>query len=303
MAITFNLNNILTFIVVAQTRSFRATAEQIHTSQSAVSSRIRQLEGRLGVRLFHRTTRTVTLTEEGHQLFAVAKAAIDDVERVTDMLRKKAALQSGELTIAAVPSIGQAMLPTIMGEFHRHYPGVSLRLLDVDSRRCVEMMESGEVDLAIVSDLEHRRHVVFEPLFRDECFLVVPRSHTLATRRRISIVEIATYPLMASPKGTTLWQIIERAFADAGTKPAVHQETWNMSTLVRLVEEGFGIGIVPEICIDKLDMSRCAVLALEEPVGRTIGVARMTNRSESPSSIAFRHLLDERTPPLRGRQM
>lgn len=73
-----------------------------------------------------------------------------------------------------------------------------------------------------------------------------------------------------------------------------------MSTLVRLVEEGFGMGIVPEICLGKLDVSRCTVLSLEEHVGRMIGVARMTNRSESPGSKAFRQLLGERTPPLRA---
>lgn len=300
MALTFNLNNVITFLAVAETLSFRRAAEQIHTSQSAVSARIGKLEDRLGVRLFHRTTRQVTLTDEGQQLFAVAKTAVEDMERVAQSLRKKAALQSGELTIASVPSIGQTVLPTIMGEFHRRYPGVKLKLLDVDSLRCIEMMEAGSVDLAIVSDLEDRHHIVFEPLFWDECFLVVPRTHALGERRSISLREAAQFPLMASPKGTTLWQIIERAFAACGATPVAHQETWNMSTLVRLVEEGFGMGIVPEICLGKLDMSRCSVLSLEEHVGRMIGVARMTNRSESPGSVAFRQLLSEKTPPLRA---
>jgi len=300
MALTFNLNNLITFLAVAETLSFRRAAEQIHTSQSAVSARIGQLEDRLGVRLFHRTTRQVTLTDEGQQLFVVAKTAVEDMERVAESLRKKAALQSGELTIATVPSIGQTVLPTIMGEFHRRHPGVMLKLLDVDSRRCIEMMEAGVVDLAIVSDLEDRHHTVFEPLFWDECFLVVPRTHPLGERRSISLREAAQYPLMASPRGTTLWQIIERAFAACGATPVAHQETWNMSTLVRLVEEGFGMGIVPEICLGKLDVSRCTVLSLEERVGRMIGVARLTDRSETPSSAAFRQLLGERTPPLRA---
>jgi DNA-binding transcriptional LysR family regulator len=296
MPLAFNLNNVITFLAVAKTCSFRQAAEEIHTSQSAVSSRIRQLEERLGVRLFHRTTRSVRLTDEGMQLFIVAKSAIDDMERVAESLRKKAALQNGELTVASVPSVGQTMLPTIMGEFHRRHPGVILRLLDVDSQRCIDMMEMGTVDLAIVSDLEDRRNIIFEELFWDECFLVVPCNHVLAERQSISLKETAGYPLMLSPKGTTLWQIIERAFLSCGLTLAAHQQTWNMSTLVRLVEEGFGIGIVPEICLGKLDVSKCAVLTLQEHVGRMIGVARMTNRAESPSSVAFRHLLYEKTP-------
>lgn len=301
MPLTFNLNNVITFVAVAEMQSFRGAAEQIHASQSAVSSRIRQLEDRLGVRLFHRTTRSVTLTDEGRQLLGVARSVVDDMERVAESLRKRAVLQSGELTIAAVPSISQTILPPIMGEFHRRHPGVTLRLLDVDSRRCMDMLETGAADLAIISDLEDHHHVMFDGLFYDECFLVVPRGHVLAGRESISLKEIADYPLMASPKGTTLWRMIERAFLSAGLALASHQQTWNMSTLVRLVEEGFGIGLVPEICLDELDVSKCTVLALEEGVGRLIGVARMTNRSEPPSSSAFRRLLAERTQPLRSR--
>lgn len=296
MSLNFNLNSVITFIAVAEERNFRAAAEQIHTSQSAVSARIRQLEERLGVRLFHRTTRSVTLTEEGRLLFTVAKSTLADMEDVANVLRKEASLESGEITVAAVPSISYTVLPAIMAEFRQRYPGVTLRLLDVDSERCLDMMSADKADLAIISDFGERRNMVFEPLFWDECFLLVPKGHTLARRRSVRLQEITDYPLMLSPCGTTLWKIIEQAFTACGLPLNASQQTWNMLTLIRMVEEGFGVGIIPEISLDRLDVSRCVVLRLRERVGRTMGVVRMTSRSESPGSLAFRRLLHDKYP-------
>jgi DNA-binding transcriptional LysR family regulator len=291
MSLNLNLNNLLTFIVVAETLSFRAAAEQQNTSQSVVSSRVRNLEERLGVRLFHRTTRSVKLTDEGRQLFTVAKASFADIENVIVALRKEATLQSGEVTLAAVPSISQTVLPAAMAAFRDAYPGIKLSLLDVDSKRCLDMLNAGEADLAIVSDLDKRRNVVFEPLFRDECFLVVPKNHVLAGRSSVSLKDTVGYPLMVSPRGTTLREIIDQAFAACGATDLAIRDTWNMPTLVRLVEEGFGLGIVPHISLSRLDLSQCATLKIRERVGRTIGIAHMATRAESPGSTAFRQLL------------
>ncbi|MGB6103647.1 MAG: LysR substrate-binding domain-containing protein [Pusillimonas sp.] len=293
MSLNFNLNSIITFIAVAEASSFRAAADHLHTSQSAVSARVRQLEERLGVRLFHRTTRLVSLTDEGRQLFTVAKSTFADIETVAKALRKEATLQSGEITIASVPSVAQAKLPSIMAEFRRRHPGMTLRLLDIDSDRCLDKMSAGEADLAIVSDLETRRNMIFEPLFWDECFFVAPRHHPLAQRQYVRLSDIAAYELMLSPKGTTLWSIIEQAFLARGIQLQASQQTWNMSTLLRLIEEGFGIGVIPEIAANKLDLSRCKILPLNERIGRTIGVARMAMRSETPGIRAFRKLLHE----------
>lgn len=293
MSLNFNLNSIVTFIAVAETGSFRGAAERIHTSQSAVSARVRQLEERLGVRLFHRTTRSVSLTDEGHQLFTVARTTFADIENVADALRKEATLQSGKITIASVPSVAQSELPAIMAAFRRLYPGVTLRLLDVDSHRCLDLLHSGEADLALVSDLETRRNMTFDPLFWDECFFVTAKDHPLATRRSVRLRDIAAYPLMLSPQGTTLWSIIEEAFVDSGLRFEVSQQTSNMLTLVGLVEEGFGVGIIVKIAVNKLDLSRCQILPLRERIGRTIGVARMATRSETPGSRMFRQVLQE----------
>ena len=297
MSPTLDLNGLATFLVVAEGLGFRAAADTLHTSQSVVSQRVHKLEDRLGVRLFHRTTRSVRLTAEGEQLVAVARSSLADIDRVVAALRKEATLQTGRLRLAAVPSISQTILPRLMAEFRGRYPGIGLSLADVDSKRCLDLLSAGDVDLAVVSDLDRRRTMSFDPMFRDECFLVVPRRHPLAKRQTVSLKEIVAYPLMISPLGTTLRAIIDEAFAACGLKHADSQQTWNMATLVRLVEEGFGIGIVPRIALTGLDLSQCAKLGIRERIGRTIGVARMEARSEPPASVAFRALLRERFEP------
>jgi LysR family carnitine catabolism transcriptional activator len=286
-----NLNHVTTFLAVAEANSFKAAAERIHISQSAVSVRIKLLESRLGVPLFHRTTRSVKLTSEGQRLFAVAKDVFGDMRRVATELRDEASLQRGVVTIAATPTLAAAIMPMAMAEFGKLYPGITLKLVDVDSGRGLEMIIHGEADIGVLSDVKQRRNVDFAPLFWDECFLVVRKGHALSGRNKISIVETTAFPLLLSPRGTMFREATDEAFHRAGLRPEAAQESWSTLTLLRLVEAGLGIAFITRVSMSGMNASKCHVLRLRERVGRTIGVARALNRSESPSAAAFRGFL------------
>jgi DNA-binding transcriptional LysR family regulator len=300
MVQNLNLKHVATFLAVAETNSFKAAAEQIHISQSAVSVRIRLLESGLGVPLFHRTTRSVKLTNEGQRLFAVAKDVFVDMKRIAAELREEASLQRGLVTIAATPTLAATIMPAAMAEFGKLYPGITVKLVDVDSGRGLEMIMRGDADIGLLSEMMQRRNVDFEPLFWDECFVVVRKDHPLSARKRISIGETMAYPLLLSPRGTMWREATDAAFHRVGFRPEAAQESWSTLTLLRLVEAGLGVALITRVSMSGLNPSKCRVLRLRERVGRTIGVVRALNRSESPSAVALRAFLLKKGKALAG---
>ncbi len=287
----FNLNSIVTFLAVAQSGSFRAASERLHTSASAVSARIKLLESRLGVRLFDRTTRSVALTEAGRRLYEAALSACAELSSVEQTLRQEASLQRGEVTLAVVPSLAQDEIPFILSRFTRQYPGITVNLLDVDSNRSLRMLAAAEVDLAIVSEPSDRKELDFTPLYWDPCLLVVPKQHALARQQPVSLEALMQHPLMVTPQGTTLRRVLDRAFVDAGLILTPAQQISTVPTLVRMVEAGFGLGIAPAKALRLIAAGRCELLPLAGRVGWHVGVARVASRSEAPASVALRGVL------------
>ena len=146
-----NLNQVLTFLVVAEEKSFRSAALRMHLSPSAVSVQIQQLERVLGVLLFHRTTRSVVPTRDGMALAEVAQRISAELADITTQLRDEAQLQKGLVTVVAMPTFAYMLLPQLMCRFAELYPNVEIRLLDFDSPRALEMLQQGDADLAVLA--------------------------------------------------------------------------------------------------------------------------------------------------------
>lgn len=287
------LNQLLGFMVVAETRSFRSAAARIHISQSALSVQIRQLEQALGVPLFHRTTRSVNLTEEGRRLNAVARRVSADLSQVALELKEEAQLQRGVITVAVLPSLAASMMPRAMREFAALHPGIEIRLRDADSMRALELVRRGEADIGVLSRNEELHELRFGALFREDFLAVVPAAgHPLSARARVGARELAAFPLLLNPRGVDTREALETVFRAAGVVPQPAQELIGTHALVSLVGAGFGLSVLPRMALLGLNLSRCKLLDLREAVSREIGVVLSTKRSESPAAVAFREFLE-----------
>lgn len=286
-----HLRHIATFIAVVELGSFRAAAERMNISQSAVSVRIQQIEERLGVPVLHRTTRQVDPTAEGRRFFAVARAALGELERIAGELREEAVLHRGQVTIAAMPSVAGTLLPRAIVALAGAHPGLTIRLCDVDSHRILRMTRNGEIDLGLTTELADKADADFTPLFFEECVLVLRSDDPDPARDSISLARSLDWPIFASPVGARLRDVIDRAYDDAGLELRPAQEAWQMLTLERLVDAGLGAAIMPFGPASSLDPARFRVLRFDTPFGRTVGVLRARNRSHSPAARAVHDFL------------
>jgi DNA-binding transcriptional LysR family regulator len=289
-----NLNHLSTLVAVAEARGFRAAAERLHLTQSAVSSQIRTLEEHLSVPLFHRTTRSVKLSAEGQRLYAAARRIDAEMAQVIESLRSESSLERGRVEIASVGSVAASLLPRMIVAFGARYPGIVFKVQDIDSTRVSSLVQKDEVDFGILSSLATRRGVKIEPLLRDEFVAVVPaEGHPLSRRAKVSLAEVARQPLLLNPPGAVLRDMVDRALQKAGLSVTPAHEAFSGLTLVAMVGQGLGVTILPSLSLYGLNLAKCRVLPFRERIHRQIVIARPSGRSLSPATRAFLQFLKE----------
>ena len=286
MPIHFTFAHVETFIAVAESGSFRAAAERLHISQPAVSSRIQQLEARIGLALLTRTTRSVQLTPEGQRFLDEAKHIFAGLEDLAEGLRGRVDLNSGVVSIAAMPSVAASILPAMMLGFRARFPRIRLRIGDATAGRATDLLANGEVDLAIMS-AQPRHGMEFVPLVTDPCLVLACADHPLTAADHVRLQDLAQHPLLLYPRGTTLRETIDAAFDRIGARITPAYEAHNVATLVSLAEAGLGIAFAPRLMLRRINLGSCAVLNLEaRSLDRNIGILRLRKRA-SPAVQAF----------------
>lgn len=289
-----NLNQLASFAAVADRGSFRAAAAQLHISQSALSVQVQQLEAALGVKLLHRDTRTVRLTDEGRRLEQVFSLSGRELARVLAQLRDEGRLQKGAIVLAVLPSLAATFLPPLMRAFQARFPGIRIRMHDADSRRAHEQIQQGAVDIAVTSRSPHNEEVGFQPLFEEPLLAVVPAADALFRSRASASLELlARRPLLLNPRGVDLRERLETLFRAAGIAAAPAQELTGTASLVALAASGMGVSIQPRSSLYGLDLGACRLLPLRPAALREIGVITPPGRTPSPATAAFHDYLVE----------
>ncbi|MBC7704740.1 MAG: LysR family transcriptional regulator [Rhodoferax sp.] len=287
-----NLNQLLSFLVVAEEKSFRMAAVRMHISQSALSVQVQHLERALGVPLFHRTTRSVDLTREGEVLASVARPVMADLREVAVALREEAKLQRGVVTVVAMPTFAYMLLPRLMCRYAELHPNVEIRLLDFDSAIALQLLQTGAADLAVLARTEDMGDLEFVPMFQDEFVVLIPLGSPMFNGRTVMPVEeVALERLVLSPKGAQTRALVEQIFSESNCQVQVCQECQRPQTLLALVENGFGITILPRTALEGINLSRLEVVRLQPQPIREVGIATMRNLSQSPAARSFKEFL------------
>jgi LysR family transcriptional regulator, carnitine catabolism transcriptional activator len=231
------------FLALAQTRNFTAAADRVHMSQSAFSQAISRLESQVGMRLFERSTRNVSLTPEGELLLPMAQHLVRGVSDILQTLRDHAEGRRGRVAIAALPGASAEWIPGILAGFRQAYPGIRVRLFDTYSDEVLELIRSGVVDFGINRQLGPEGE--FEPqfLFDDPHYLVCRADHPLARRRQIRLAQLEGHEFIHPVAGSSIAQRLHPymsriAIQDTG------QVYSNMSTAAGLVLNGMGVTVV-----------------------------------------------------------
>jgi len=278
-----------TYLAVFRLGSFRQAADRLGVSQPSVSIRLRRLEETLGVRLLDRTTRRVEPTEAGERLAAAAEGLIDGVSGLVSAFRAEAALETGETRVLVSTSLAASIMPAVIARFRRSHAGVRIVLLERMHRNLVDPLIEGRADFALVSGEVIHPEVRFERLLDDDLRVFVPKHHAFASRRSVSIADLAGQPLIMMADSSICRQITQHMQA-LGLSPQTTTTCEELFTVGALLEQGIGIAVLPRLLQNRIDQNVLSTIELTEgPPPRVIGVAFRQGRS---LSSAARALLD-----------
>jgi DNA-binding transcriptional LysR family regulator len=275
------LNSLKAFIAVAESGSFTEASERLFLTQPAISKRIAALEEELGGALFDRIGRRSILTEAGAALLPKARAILRQVEEsrrvVTDLSGKVA----GDLHIGTSHHIGLHRLPEPLRQFSRDFPAVQLDIRFLDSEEACRGVESGSLELAIVTLPNNPAPVLkLEPLWQDPLDLVCHRDHPLAKMKSVTIADLAKHPAILPGPGTFTRELIEAAFK--GYRLQVSLSTNYLETNKMLIAVGLGWGILPASMVEDGGDLR----ALDSPLKMSRDLGLVSHTAHTPSNAA-----------------
>jgi DNA-binding transcriptional LysR family regulator len=291
-----DISNYAAFLAVAEHTSFSLAAEKLHLTQPAISKRIAQLEANLGVALFDRLGRRISLTEAGYALRPIAERILRDLRETRQVIANLSTEISGTLSIVTSHHIGLRRLPPILKDYTRRYPAVRLDLAFMDSEQACHAVERGEFELGIVTlPLRPAPQLTLNPLWDDPLVIAAALDHPLAQAAHITLDELGQHPAILPAIGTYTRTIIEATLLQHHGALDVILETNYLETLRTMVAIGLGWSALPRKMIGG-DVIELPVDGLS--IHRTLGIVRHNGRTLSHAAQALMMVLQNDLPPI-----
>lgn len=274
------------FVAVADDLSFRRAAERLHMSQPPLTRLIAQLEHRLGVRLFERTTRRVALTPAGLALLRLARPLLDQAQAVAREVRHHVADRSRALRVVCTSLAFATVLPELLRRFRRAHPKTAVEVTELPTEAQIAALVAAEADVGFV--LLPAAHPALEvrPLLRERMRLAVAATHPLAGQGPLPLAMFAhdTFLLHAREENPAMHDEIVRACAQAGVRPKFQQKTRDQNCM-GLVSAGIGVHFVAghAACIGGRSI---AYVEIEEPAP-VLELAIAWRRDDSAPELAL----------------
>ena len=286
-----NLHHLRYFLAVARTGGFTLAAHQLHVTQPTVSSGIGELERELGVRLFNRDSRQVSLTMEGRMLVGYAMQVEDLLEEVEEKLVRHEGVTGEGFQFGATDAAVIYLLPEILKQYMRDFPEVELTTQVAPSRYLVDDLLLNRAEFALISLPYSHPKIETIPIYQEAMPLVVGGNHRFAGRESVRLQEVVAEPLILFHADSVSRQIIDERFAEVGLSPRVVMEMRSPEAMRKLVEAGVAISFLPELTVrESVGAGAVRVIPVKGvEFGRQIGVAWRRGRY---FGAAIRNLLE-----------
>ncbi|GGD54050.1 LysR family transcriptional regulator [Lacimicrobium alkaliphilum] len=278
------------FVQLAQSGSFADAADRLHLSQPALSIAIKKFEQLIGGALLSRTTRAVKLTVEGRSFLPVAQRLLRDWDEAFTDLHNLFAMQRGKLTVAAMPSFANSLLPNVLSTFHQHYDSINIAILDVVMERVVEAVRDERAELGIIFEARQMEGLDFLPLFNDSFLVIMSTDHPLADKPGLHWQDLQHLSYVAMNRGSNIRNWCDQTLQAEGIEITLVAEASQLSTVGQLVATGMGVSVVPAICRQEMQGRGLCCVPLNAAQGKRVGVIK---RSRGSLSVPAARLLEQ----------
>lgn len=279
-------------VALSDTENFSRAADVCHVTQSTLSSGLKELEARLGVKVAERTTHSVLMTPEGSDLANRARDILARVGDFEDFARTVSEAGATRLRLGAIPTVGPYLLPRALPHIRARLPGVQVYLREELTDTLVAGLAEGRLDLVLIA-LPHDlpSQVETELLFEDGYSLAAPRGHPLANLERVTGADLAGRELLLLERGHCLQQHALSSVPGIALDQNSSFSATSLPTLVSMVEEGIGVTLLPSVATDA-GLTKGHDLHLSHLDGATPRRVVLAWRQSTAKGALFREIAD-----------
>ncbi len=277
-------------LAAAEKKSFSAAAKALFLSQPSLSQQILHLEKELGVPLFVRHSKSVTLTEAGEQFVSSARRILNEVDQLSENMKKYSVLEAGTLRVGMLWIAGYLRLPRVITDYHRLFPGIRYQLHVEGSNTLLAMLDSRQINAAFVigSDtLSAREEYDCHKLMDDYYVAVMSREHPLAGKPLLPISDLDGKDILMPAKESAFRRDIEQVFSDHRIAPNVICETSQSDIVMQLASQNLAVGFSSRSIAEKLLTPECCIVPLEVRLSRPIYYVTLRELMDVPAVRSF----------------
>jgi len=289
-----NLEQLRGFVEVARLGHFTRASESLHLAQPSLSRQISTLERELGLELFHRARGHIALTAAGETLLPRAQRMLAEAEAIRDEMGELRGLRRGRVRLGAPPTLCISLVAEALSTFHSAHPGVDLHLTESGSRLLVEQLAVGAVDIALITESAGQAvpgvSLTRVPLLTEELVVVSSAAQPPLSPQPVDLERLSTLPLIAFDETYELRATMDAAFRAADLTPTQVLEGAEMDAVLRFVERGVGVAVVPAMVL--LDRPELRSARLAHPsMTRTISLAHRSDVTPAAAVAAMRRVI------------
>ena len=282
------------FTEVAKHLSFARAAENLHLTPPAVTMQVKELEGHVGLPLFDRQGRQVSLTTAGEYMLVYARKMLATLKDAEDAAARLQRLEVGNLTIGMV-STAKYFLPRLLAQFRQEHSGIEIKLVVGNREQLVQMLQGNEVDIAVMGRPPTELATRAEPFAAHPHMFVAPTDHPLLKVGHPTTEHLRPYSFILRERGSGTRAAMEKFMNSQRLEPRVVMEMTSNETIKQAVMAGMGLSFLSLHTLGlELEHGLIAVLDVEgTPIVRAWNVVHTLSKMLSPAAEAFRYFMLE----------
>ncbi|MBQ7498361.1 MAG: LysR family transcriptional regulator [Selenomonas sp.] len=273
------------FQMASRLRNITRAAERLRVSQPNITVAIKKLEAELGIQLFDRSQKQLSLTPEGAVFLNRIELALRNIQDAVLEVNDYKQLQKGTIKIGIPPMMGAYLFPKIFSSFQKRYSHLEIFLHEEASMSIREQLERDELDFGIIIISGASQSLQLLPMSRNQIVCCVPETSPLAQKKAISLQDVADSSMVMLKEGSFLRQLILSKLEDAGVKPNIVLESNQVGTLKGLVASGVGLAFLLDMVVEGTPGVK--VIPLAEPLFVDVGLAWKKDRYISKAAQSF----------------
>lgn len=286
------------FVQVAECGHVTMAAQRVGLTQAAVSMALAQLEEYHGSALFHRSGRTLHLNEKGRMLLPRAREILRQVEELHRMLDTSWDEPVGQLQIGASTSIGNYLLPLLMGEFTRRYPQAEVQLHVGNTEMIARDVVAGELDIGLIEGPCHAPELECTFWRKDELLVVCAPQHPWADMAMVGRDELLAETWIIREPGSGTREVFEAAMGLAATELEHRLELGHTEAIKKAVQAGLGVSCLSRLALEtELELGRVAAVNTDLALQRELSIITSRSREQGALVRACLEMLEEQNPP------